>query len=91
LGSRGSTVTAPIDWPWASNTGLKVVPPSDDFQTPPPAAPTQRVGGGPGEASRAAMRPLITAGPRARASRPAKVAESTSTVAAVAGAAGGAS
>ena len=32
---------APIDWTGClSNTGLNVVPPSWDFQTPPDAAPT---------------------------------------------------
>ena len=41
FGFVGSMVTAPIDCTGClSNTGLKVVPPLIDFQTPPLAAPT---------------------------------------------------
>ena len=41
FGSRGSMVIAPIDCTGClSNTGLKRVPPSWLFQTPPLAAPT---------------------------------------------------
>jgi hypothetical protein len=37
----GSIATAPIDCTGClSKTGLKVVPPSSDFHTPPEAAPT---------------------------------------------------
>src|SRR5258707_416926 len=40
----GSSATAPIDWTGClSNTGLKVVPPSSDFHTPPEAEPISRV------------------------------------------------
>jgi hypothetical protein len=39
-GCDWSIVTAPIDWEYLSKTGLNVTPPSIDFQTPPPAAPT---------------------------------------------------
>ena len=40
-GSSGSMVIAPIDWTGClSKTGLKVVPPLTDFQTPPLAEPT---------------------------------------------------
>jgi hypothetical protein len=40
LGSDGATASAPMacaDWP--SKTGVKRMPPSVDFQTPPEAAP----------------------------------------------------
>ncbi len=41
FGFFGSIVTAPIDCTGClSKTGLKVVPPLTDFQTPPLAAPT---------------------------------------------------
>ena len=41
FGFDGSIAIAPIDCTGClSNTGLKVVPPSIDFQTPPLAAPT---------------------------------------------------
>ena len=44
LGFDGSTATAPIDCTFcSSNTGLKVVPPSVDFHTPPLAEPTNTV------------------------------------------------
>ena len=73
-GSDGSMATAPIDCGWSSKTGSKVTPPSFDFQTPPEAVPIHRVRVSAGPSSRtpsmAAMRPLVTAGPRARAVRP---------------------
>ncbi len=41
LGLEGSSAMAPMDCTGArSKTGLKVVPPSSDFHTPPEAAPT---------------------------------------------------
>src|SRR5437016_9194501 len=44
LGDCGSTVIAPMDSTGSlSNTGLNVVPPLVDFQTPPLAAPTYTV------------------------------------------------
>src|SRR5215471_5268927 len=75
----GSIRIAPIDWflPSVSNIGLKVSAPSSDFQAPPDAAPTHTVRRSPAAASMAAMRPLMTAGPRARASRPPRESEST--------------
>src|SRR2546426_11453993 len=43
-GFEGSIATAPIDCTsWRSKTGLKVVPPFTDFQTPPLAEPTNIV------------------------------------------------
>src|SRR6266480_7857419 len=69
FGFFGSIVTAPIDWTGClSNTGLKVVPPFNDFQTPPLAAPTKIVSRCPCcTASTAAMRPLMVAEPMLRA------------------------
>ncbi len=72
---------APTDWVWSSNTDWNVVPPSRDFHTPPLAVPTQIVAGLSGHASIAAMRPLITAGPMARASNPPNAAASSLTCA----------
>src|SRR6476660_8682585 len=72
LGLVGSIATAPIDWTAVlSKTGLKLVPPFTDFQTPPLAEPTKTV-------SRpfwlmavtAEMRPLIAAEPMLRAGNP---------------------
>jgi hypothetical protein len=65
--------TAPIDCTAGlSNTGLKVVPPFTDFQTPPLAAPAKTVRRPLASltASSAAMRPLICAEPMLRAGRP---------------------
>src|ERR1041385_7463650 len=78
FGFFGSIVTAPIDWTVClSKTGLKVVPPFRDFQTPPLAEPTKIVKRCPSwTASTAAMRPLIVAEPMFRAPRPEMVSES---------------
>ncbi len=65
-----------MDWVWSSKTGSKLKPAFSDFQTPPVAAPTQMVTGSVAFPSMAAIRPLMTAGPMARALRPPKVAES---------------
>src|SRR5215469_16993960 len=73
FGLEGSMATAPIDCTGcSSNTGLKVVAPSVDFHTPPPAEPTKSVIlplGSVWPAS-AAMRPLIAAEPMLRAPSP---------------------
>src|SRR5213079_3571654 len=69
----GSSVIAPIDCTGcSSNTGLKRVPLSSDFQTPPLAEPTKIVSLPFGSliASIAATRPLIAAEPTLRAPRP---------------------
>src|SRR6185436_8084706 len=81
LGFFGSIVTAPIDCTGClSKTGLKLVPPFTDFQTPPLAEPTYTVSRWPSRtASTAAMRPLIAAEPMLRAPRPDMVSESTFT------------
>src|SRR5258706_15048685 len=78
FGSEGSIARLRIDWtPALSKTGLKVVPPSCDFQTPPLAAPTNSVVLPPSlRAATAATRPLIAAEPMLRAPRPERVAES---------------
>ena len=67
---------APMDWVWSSKTGSKLKPAFSDFQTPPLAAPTQMVTGSVALPSMAEIRPLMTAGPMARALSPPKVAES---------------
>src|SRR6266540_742488 len=68
----GSIATAPIDWTfWLSKTGLKVVPPSTDFQTPPLADPmTTVIRPLSSIALTAATRPLISAEPMLRAGSP---------------------
>src|SRR2546426_12491897 len=69
----GSIAMAPIDWTGSlSNTGLKVVPPSRDFHTPPLAAPTNSstLPSSALRAATAAMRPLMAADPMLRAPRP---------------------
>src|SRR5438105_1767440 len=78
LGFEGSIAIAPIDCAgFLSKTGLNVVPPSSDFQTPPLAAPTKIVVFPPSfRPASAAMRPLIAAEPMFRAERPDSVAES---------------
>src|SRR3982750_1101803 len=78
LGFDGSIAIAPIDCTGClSNTGLNVVPPSCDFQTPPLAAPTKSVVFPPSFLpATAAMRPLIVAEPMFRAPSPESVAES---------------
>src|SRR4051794_3296282 len=75
----GSMAIAPIDCTGClSKTGLKVVPPLTDFQTPPLAAPTYNVMRFAScTASIAAMRPDIAAEPMLRAPRPEMVSEST--------------
>src|SRR6202035_2279610 len=69
---EGSMATAPMDWTdWRSNTGLKVVPPFTDFQTPPLAAPTNTVRRPfSATAATAATRPLMVAEPILRAGKP---------------------
>src|SRR5436309_15978657 len=78
LSLEGSRAIAPIDCTGClSKTGLNVVPPSCDFQTPPLAAPTKSVVFPPSFLpATAAMRPLIVAEPMFRAPRPESVAES---------------
>src|SRR4029077_4494664 len=78
LGFDGSMATAPIDCTaWRSNTGLNVVPPFTDFQTPPLADPTKTVRRPLSRtAATAAIRPLMVADPMLRAGRPEMVAES---------------
>src|SRR2546421_13041253 len=63
---------------WSSNTGLKVVAPSVDFQTPPLAAPTNRLilPAGSLKPASAEIRPLMAAEPMLRAPRPEIVPES---------------
>src|SRR5262245_18982122 len=72
FGCEGSIVMLPIDCTdAASKTGLKVVPPSRDFQTPPLAAPTKSVVlPSSTRAATAAMRPLMVAEPMFRAPSP---------------------
>ncbi len=66
------TATAPMAATgWSSKTGVQVSPPLTDFQTPPVAAPTNTTAGLASTASRSAIRPLIPAGPMARAFIPA--------------------
>src|SRR6516225_12391389 len=81
LGDCGSMAIAPMDWTGSlSNTGLNVVPPLVDFQTPPLAAPTYTVSRPFSlTAAIAATRPLITAEPMFRAPRPETVSESNLT------------
>src|SRR5438094_10316706 len=71
-GFEGSIATAPIDCTsWRSRTGLKVVPPFTDLQTPPLAEPTNIVSRPlRTTASNGAMRPLIGTEPMLRAGRP---------------------
>src|SRR5215472_2639774 len=73
LRSLGSSATAPMDCTgWRSKTGLKVVPESVDFHTPPDAEPTNIVTlpSFSGRAAMAAIRPLIRAEPMLRAPSP---------------------
>src|SRR5467141_3327146 len=87
----GSRAMAPMDCTGClSNTGLKVVPPSSDFQTPPLAAPTNTmVFPFSFRAATAAMRPLMAAEPMLRTPKPLIAAESKRGTAALAGGAGG--
>src|SRR5215468_9413464 len=89
-GWMGSMVTAPMDCTGIlSKTGLKVVPPSSDFHTPPEAAPTYTVVL-PWSlcAAIAATRPLIAAEPMLRAPMPETTALSTAGAEAAGGEAG---
>src|SRR5947208_16804071 len=78
FGACGSMATAPIDWALSlSKTGLNVVPPFEDFQTPPLAAPMYTVSRPSSfTAAIAATRPLMAAEPMFRAPRPEIVSES---------------
>src|SRR5437763_5191885 len=78
LGFVGSSAMAPIDCTgWRSKTGLKVVPPSCDFHTPPDAAPTKTTVLPPSlRAATAATRPDIAAEPMLRMPRPEMTPES---------------
>src|SRR5260370_21326433 len=78
FGFDRSMAMAPIDWTGSlSNTGLNVVPPLTDFQTPPLADPAKMVTLPLSSmASTAAMRPLIMTEPILRAGSPQIVAES---------------
>src|SRR5215475_2017791 len=76
----GSIAMAPIDCTgWSSNTGLKVVAPSVDFQTPPLAAPTNKLilPAASLKPASAEIRPLMAAEPMLRAPRPEIVPAST--------------
>src|SRR6266702_1159841 len=89
FGACGSMATAPMDCALSlSKTGLNVVPPFDDFQTPPLAAPTYTVSRPSSfTAPIAATRPLIAAEPMFRAPSPEIVSESNLASCAGAGAA----
>src|SRR5438034_907881 len=81
FGACGSIATAPIDCADSlSKTGLNVVPPFEDFQTPPLAAPRYTVRRPSSfTAAIAATRPLMAAEPMFRAPRPEMVSESNLT------------
>src|SRR5882762_1313042 len=87
----GSRAMAPMDCTGClSKTGLKVVPPSSDFQTPPLAAPTNTtVFPFSFRAVTAAMRPLIVAEPMLRTPKPLTTPESKRGAPALPRAAGG--
>src|SRR2546427_13140339 len=72
FGVCGSIATAPMDCAASlSNTGLNVMPPFEDFQTPPLAAPTYTVSRPSSfTAALAATHPLMAADPMFRAPRP---------------------
>src|SRR5881296_2619489 len=78
FGVCGSIATAPMDCAASlSNTGLNVVPPFEDFQTPPLAAPTYTVSRPSSfTAAIAATLPLMAAEPMFRAPSPEIVSES---------------
>src|SRR6266436_3479765 len=78
FGACGSMATAPIDCAASlSKTGLNVVPPFEDFHTPPLAAPMYTVSRPSSfTAAIAATRPLMVAEPMFRAPRPEMVSES---------------
>src|SRR5580700_286089 len=81
LGLCESIVTAPMDWTaGALNTGLKLVPPLTDFQTPPLAEAAKTVRRPASlTAAMAAMRPLMAAEPMLRAGKPDTVPASNRT------------
>src|SRR5271168_2541749 len=87
FGACGSIASAPIDCTASLlKTGLKVVPPLEDFQTPPLAAPTYTVSRPSSlTAAIAATRPLMAAEPIFRAPSPEMVSESNLTLCAGAG------
>src|SRR5580693_3403300 len=78
FGACGSMASAPMDCTASlSKTGLNVVPPFDDFHTPPLAAPTYTVSRPSSfTAAIADTRPLIAAEPMFRAPRPEMESES---------------
>src|SRR5258708_31915953 len=78
FGACGSMATAPMDCAASlSKTGLNVVPPFEDFQTPPLAAATYTVSRPSSfTAASAATRPLMAAEPIFRAPSPEIVSES---------------
>src|ERR1700687_3124085 len=78
FGACGLMAMAPMDCAVSlSKTGLNVVPPFEDFQTPPLAAPTYTVSRPSSfTAAIAATRPLIAAEPMLRAPKPEIVSES---------------
>src|SRR6267154_275147 len=78
FGACGSIAIAPMDCADSlSKTGLNVVPPFEDFQTPPLAAPTYTVSRPSSfTAAIAATRPLMAADPMFRAPSPEIVSES---------------
>src|SRR5260370_37506960 len=78
FGDCGSMTTAPMDCADSlSKTGLNVVPPFEDFQTPPLAAPMYTVSlPSSFTAAIAATRPLMAAEPMFRAPSPEIVSES---------------
>src|SRR5580692_2593382 len=78
FGACGSIASAPMDCTASlSNTGLNVVPPFEDFQTPPLAAPIYTVSR-PSSfmAATAETRPLMVAEPMFRAPSPENESES---------------
>src|SRR5581483_12294523 len=78
FGFDGSIATAPMDCTSGRlKTGVKVVPPLTDFQTPPLAEPTKTVRRPASlTAVTAETRPLMVAEPILRAGRPEMVPES---------------
>src|SRR6266568_2382865 len=78
FGACGSMATAPMDCALSlSKTGLNVVPPFEDFQTPPLAAPTYTVSRPSSfTAASAATLPLMAAEPMFRAPSPEIASES---------------
>src|SRR6266436_4516555 len=81
FGACGSMATAPMDCAASlSKMGLNVVPPFEDFHTPPLAAPTYTVSRPSSfTAASAATRPLMVAEPMFRAPKPDILSESNLT------------